>query len=84
MKYFIIILTFIAFGFNSHGQNRSFEKEEKKAIEFMESQIAEIYKDQFKTEFIGTWHEFGKIYGFKFYIIENNDRPIIVEYNLTE
>ena len=59
-----------------------FEKEENKAKEFMESKISEIYDDQFKTEFIGTWHEFGKIYGFKFYIIENNDYPIAVEYNL--
>jgi hypothetical protein len=59
-----------------------FEKEEKKAKEFMESKISEIYNDQFKTEFIGTWHEFGKIYGYKFYIIENNDYPIAVEYNL--
>jgi len=82
MNHFILILTFIAFGFNSHGQNPSFEKEEKKAKEFMESQISEIYKEQFITAFIGTWHEFGKIYGFKFYILENNDRPIIVEYNL--
>jgi hypothetical protein len=59
-----------------------FEKEEKKAIEFMESKISEIYKEDFNLEFIGTWHEFGKIYGFKFYIIENNDYPIAVEYNL--
>lgn len=59
-----------------------FKKDEKKAKEFMESKIAEIYKDKFKTEFIGTWHEFGKIYGFKFYVIENNDNPIAVEYNL--
>jgi hypothetical protein len=84
MRIFIIIITFIAFGFYSYGQNLSFEKEQKKAKEFMESKIAEIYKDQFKTEFIGTWNEFGKIYGFKFYIVENNDRPIIIEYNLTE
>ena len=79
---FLLIIAFLAFGFNSQGQNRMFEKEEKKATEFLESKIAEIYNDQFKTEFIGTWHEFGKIYGFKFYIIENNDNPIAVEYNL--
>lgn len=78
----LLIITFLAFGCNSQGQNRMFKKEEKKATEFMESKIAEIYNDQFKTEFIGTWHEFGKIYGFKFYIIENNDYPIAVEYNL--
>lgn len=77
---FFLIITFLAFGCN--GQNKMFEKEEKKAKEFMESKISEIYNDQFKTEFIGTWHEFGKIYGFKFYIIENNDYPIAVEYNL--
>ncbi|WP_077402829.1 hypothetical protein [Cellulophaga omnivescoria] len=76
----VLIITFLAFG--CHGQNRMFEKEEKKATEFMESKIVEIYNDQFKTEFIGTWHEFGKIYGFIFYIIENNDYPIAVEYNL--
>jgi len=76
-----LIITFLAFGCN--GQNKMFEKEENKAKEFMESKISEIYNDQFKTEFIGTWHEFGKIYGFKFYIIENNDYPIAVEYNLT-
>lgn len=75
-----LIITFLAFG--CHGQNKMFEKEEKKAKEFMESKISEIYNDQFKTEFIGTWHEFGKIYGFKFYIIENNDYPIAVKYNL--
>lgn len=75
-----LIIIFLAFGCN--GQNRMFEKEENKAKEFMESKISEIYNDQFKTEFIGTWHEFGKIYGFKFYIIENNDHPIAVEYNL--
>lgn len=78
----LLIITFLAFSCNSQGQNRMFEKEEKKATEFMEAQIAEIYNDQFKTELIGTWHEFGKIYGFKFYIIENNDYPIAVEYNL--
>jgi len=77
-----LIITFLAFGCNSQGQNRMFKKEEKKATEFMESKIAEIYNDQFKTEFIGTWHEFGKVYGFKFYVIENNDYPIVVEYNL--
>lgn len=76
-----LIITFLAFGCN--GQNKMFEKEENKAKEFMESKISEIYNDQFKTKFIGTWHEFGKIYGFKFYIIENNDYPIAVEYNLT-
>lgn len=75
-----LIITFLSFGCN--GQNKLFEKEENKAKEFMESRISEIYNDQFKTEFIGTWHEFGKIYGFKFYIIENNDYPIAVEYNL--
>lgn len=79
---FILIITFLAFGCNSQGQNRMFEKEEKKATEFMEAKIVEIYDDQFKTEFIGTGHEFGKIYGFWFYIIENNDNPIAVEYNL--
>lgn len=79
-KLTFLIITFLAFG--CHGQNKMFEKEENKAKEFMESKISEIYNDQFKTEFIGTWHEFGKIYGFKFYIIENNDYPIAVEYNL--
>ena len=75
-----LIITFLAFVCN--GQNRMFEKEETKVKEFMESKISEIYYDQFKTEFIGTWHEFGKIYGFTFYIIENTDYPIAVEYNL--
>lgn len=75
-----VIITFLVFVCN--GQNRMFEKEETKAKEFMESRISEIYYDQFKTEFIGTWHEFGKIYGFTFYIIENADYPIAVEYNL--
>jgi len=77
-----IIIAFLAFGCNSQGQNRMFKKKERKAKEFMESKISEIYNNEFKTEFIGTWHEFGKIYGFKFYIIENNDNPIAVEYNL--
>ncbi|MCG1037076.1 hypothetical protein [Polaribacter sargassicola] len=83
MKYQILfLLIFLTFGCNSQAQNKMFEKEEKKAIEFMESQITEIYNNQFKTEFIGTWHEFGKIYGFQFYVVENNDYPIVVEYNL--
>lgn len=77
-----LVITFISFGCNSQEQNRMFEQEEKKAKEFMESKISEIYDDQFKTEFIGTWHEFGKIYAFKFYLIENNDNPIVVEYDL--
>ena len=83
MKFQILfLLTFLTFGYNSQAQNKMFEKEKKKAIEFMESQIAEIYNDQFKTEFIGTFHEFGKIYGFQFYVVENNEYPIKVEYNL--
>ncbi|GGG04090.1 hypothetical protein GCM10011344_00600 [Dokdonia pacifica] len=83
MKYHsIFLLTFLIFGCKAQGQNRIFKEEEKKAKEFMESKIVEIYNDQFKTEFIGTWHEFGKIYGFKFYVVENNDNPIAVEYNL--
>lgn len=81
-KIILLIIIFLALGYNSQGQNRMFEKEEKKATEFMESKIAEIYNDQFKTQFIGTWHEFGKIYGFKFYIIENKNYPIAVEYSL--
>ena len=48
----------------------------------MESKIKETYENQFLVEFVGTWHEFGKIYGFTFYVIENNDYPIAVEYNL--
>ena len=83
MKYLILFfLTFLTFGFNSQAQNEMFEKEEKKAIEFMESKITEFYNKEFTTEFIGTWHEFGKIYGFKFYLVEDNDHPIAVEYNL--
>jgi hypothetical protein len=83
MKYHILfLLTFLTFGCNSQAQNKMFEKEEKKAIEFMESKITELYNEEFKTEFIGTWHELGKIYGFKFYVVENNDNPIAVEYNL--
>lgn len=78
----LFLLTFLSFGCNSQAQNKMFEKEEKKAIKFMESQIAEIYNDQFKTEFIGTFHEFGKVYGFRFYVVENNEYPISVEYNL--
>jgi hypothetical protein len=77
-----LVITFISFGCNSQEQDRMFEQQEKKAKEFMESKISEIYNDQFKTEFIGTWHEFGKVYGFKFYLIENNDNPIVVEYDL--
>lgn len=77
-----LVITFISFGCNSQEQNRMFEHEEKKAKEFMESKISEIYDNQFKTEFIGTWHEFGKIYAFKFYLIEDNDNPIVVEYDL--
>ena len=83
MKYQILfLLSFLTLGCNSQAQNKMFEKEEKKAIKFMESQIAEIYNNQFKTEFIGTFHEFGKIYGFQFYIVENDEYPIAVVYNL--
>ena len=78
-----LVIAFISFGCNSQEQNRMFEQQEKKAKEFMESKISEIYDNQFKTEFIGTWHEFGKIYAFKFYLIENNDNPIVVEYDLS-
>lgn len=83
MKNIIIsIFTFLFCAFNSQGQGITFEKEEKKAKEFMESKILEIYNGQFKTKFVGTWNEFGKIYGFMFYILENKEDPIAVEYNL--
>jgi hypothetical protein len=59
-----------------------FKKEEKKAKEFMEYKISVLYNNQFKAEFIGTLHEFNKIYGFKFYIVENTNNPIEVEYDL--
>ena len=81
-KIIFLITTFIAFGCNCRGQNGIFEKEVKNATEFMESKIADIYDDRFKTEFKATWHEFGKINGFEFYIIENKDNPISVAYYL--
>lgn len=83
MKNLIFFITIIlAFGCNSVRQNIMFKKEEKKAKEFMEYKISELYNNQFKTEFIGTLHEFRKIYGFKFYIIEKTNNPIEVEYDL--
>ncbi len=82
MKITLQILIFITLAFDSFGQKRMFEQEEKAAIAFMESQFSQLYNNQFKIKFIGTVHEFEKIYGYQFLIIETKDRPITVVYNL--
>ena len=48
----------------------------------MKTTMKENYQEQYKVDFLGTWHEFGRVYGFQFYIVENKEKPVGLEYYL--
>ena len=76
-----IILSIWTFFIHSYHSIR-FWKAEKKAKAFMDHTIKESYGDNFIVNFSGTWEEFGKIYGFQFFLVDKEDTSILVEYNL--
>lgn len=80
MKYLLLIfLLFITFSCSP-----LFIMKELKAKKFMKTTLKENYQEQYKVDFVGTWHEFGRVYGFQFYIVENKENPIALEYYLSD
>lgn len=55
---------------------------EYQAKQFVKTQMKAHYDNAFETRFLGTWHEFGKIYGFQFLIVENKEKPIAIDFYL--
>ncbi|MCH8554472.1 MAG: hypothetical protein LAT76_04885 [Schleiferiaceae bacterium] len=65
-KVFLLVVLCQLMAVSSFGGNQLFKKEEKKAKAFLDSCLQIHYQQQFKTKFIGTLNEFGKIHFFYF------------------